>query len=105
MLAGSGANRAGSRLQSALRAHASTLSSDIEALLASRNQGLSQSLLYGLLVLESFPDDGADLGIMELAQRLEMSASTTHRYASTLLAAGLLERDANTRRYRLVKWS
>jgi IclR helix-turn-helix domain len=63
---------------------------------------LSRSLLSGLLVLSCFPADGGSLGIAELARRLDMNTSTTHRYVTTLLAVGLLERDSATRRYRLV---
>jgi hypothetical protein len=63
---------------------------------------LSRSLLSGLLVLACFPVDGGYLGIAELARMLDMNTSTTHRYVTTLLAVGLLERDATTRRYRLV---
>jgi hypothetical protein len=62
---------------------------------------LSRSLLSGLLVLSCFPPDGADLGIAELARMLAMNTSTTHRYVTTLLAVGLLDRDSTTRRYRL----
>jgi predicted transcriptional regulator len=62
---------------------------------------LSRSLLSGLLILSSFPADGEYLGIADLARLLDMNTSTTHRYVTTLLAAGLLERDSNTRRYRL----
>ena len=62
---------------------------------------LSRSLLSGLLVLSCFTLDGNDLGIAELARILGMNTSTTHRYVTTLLAVGLLERDAATRRYRL----
>ncbi|HSZ05004.1 MAG TPA: helix-turn-helix domain-containing protein [Solirubrobacteraceae bacterium] len=62
---------------------------------------LSRSLLSGLLVLSCFPADGGYLGIAELARMLGMNTSTTHRYVTTLLAVGLLERDAATRRYRL----
>ncbi len=62
---------------------------------------LSRSLLSGLLVLSSFPADGEYLGIAELARMLGMNTSTTHRYVTTLLAVGLLERDSTTRRYRL----
>jgi hypothetical protein len=62
---------------------------------------LSRSLLSGLLVLSCFPSDGGYLGIAELARMLGMNTSTTHRYVTTLLAVGLLERDAATRRYRL----
>lgn len=64
---------------------------------------LSRSLLSGLLVLACFPRDGTQLGVAHLARRLEMSPSATHRYISTLLAAKLLERDPDTRRYRLAR--
>jgi Fic family protein len=62
---------------------------------------LSRSLLSGLLVLSCFPPGGEYLGIAELARMLDMNTSTTHRYVTTLLAVGLLERDPSTRRYRL----
>jgi hypothetical protein len=62
---------------------------------------LSRSLLSGLLVLSCFPSDGGYLGIAELARMLDMNTSTTHRYVTTLLAVGLLDRDPATRRYRL----
>ena len=54
---------------------------------------LSRSLLAGLLMLASFPSDGSYLGNAEVARMLEMNPSTTHRYVSTLVAVGLLERD------------
>jgi Fic family protein len=62
---------------------------------------LSRSLLSGLLVLSCFPADGEYLGIAEIARMLDMNTSTTHRYVTTLLAVGLLERDPATRKYRL----
>lgn len=62
---------------------------------------LSRSLLSGLLVLSCFPADGGFVGIAELARMLDMNTSTTHRYVTTLLAVGLIERDPATRRYRL----
>jgi DNA-binding IclR family transcriptional regulator len=62
---------------------------------------LSRSLLSGLLVLSCFPDDGGYIGIGELARMLDMNTSTTHRYVTTLLAVGLLERDPTSRRYRI----
>jgi DNA-binding MarR family transcriptional regulator len=62
---------------------------------------LSRSLLLGLLVLASFPADGDSLSVSDIAGRLSMSPSTTHRYLSTLLAVGLLEQDPRTRRYRV----
>jgi hypothetical protein len=63
---------------------------------------LSRSLLSGLLVLSCFPADGGYLGIAELARLLDMNTSTTHRYVTTLLAVGLLERNPGTRKYRLI---
>jgi DNA-binding MarR family transcriptional regulator len=62
---------------------------------------LSRSLLLGLLVLASLPTDGSSLAVTDVAARLNMSPSTTHRYMTTLLAVGLLEQDPRTRRYRL----
>jgi DNA-binding MarR family transcriptional regulator len=62
---------------------------------------MSRSLLLGLLVLTCFPPDGSALAVTDLAGRLEMSPSTTHRYLTTLLAVGLIEQDPRTRRYRV----
>jgi DNA-binding MarR family transcriptional regulator len=61
---------------------------------------LSRSLLRGLLVLASFPADGAGRSVTDVAHELDMVASTTHRYISTLLEVGLLERDSVSREYR-----
>jgi len=66
-----------------------------------QDRRLSRSLLAGLLVLSCFPADRSSLGIAELARVLDMNTSTTHRYVTTLLTVGLLERDPITRRYRL----
>jgi IclR helix-turn-helix domain len=62
---------------------------------------LSRSLLRGLSILTRFGSDGRPRGIVELAGELDMSASTAHRYASTLVELGLLERCHRTRKYRL----
>jgi hypothetical protein len=62
---------------------------------------LSRSLLRGLSILTYFGPDGDSRGIVELARHLGMSPSTTHRYASTLVELGLLERCPKTRKYRL----
>lgn len=62
---------------------------------------LSQSLIRGLSLLTCFGPDGAARGIVELAHDAGMSPSTAHRYASTLLELGLLERDSKSRKYRL----
>ncbi|HTU80021.1 MAG TPA: helix-turn-helix domain-containing protein [Solirubrobacteraceae bacterium] len=75
----------------------SGLVSNYPALAASPR--LSRSLLLGLLVLACFPEDGDALAVTDVAGRLGLSASTTHRYMTTLLAAGLLEQDPRSRRY------
>ncbi len=80
-------------------ADSGTLAERYEAL--SDSPRLSRSLLLGLLVLGSFPTDGRSLAVTDVAGRLGMSPSTTHRYMTTLLAVGLLEQDPRTRRYRL----
>jgi hypothetical protein len=66
------------------------------------NRRLSRSLLAGLLVLSCFPPEGVDLGIKDISEQLDLNTSTVHRYVLTLVAAGLLERDPDTRRYRLL---
>jgi DNA-binding MarR family transcriptional regulator len=80
---------------------------DEEGALASKYRALSESprlsrsLLLGLLVLACFPAGGDSLAVSDIAERLGMSPSTTHRYMTTLLAVGLLEQEPRTRRYRI----
>jgi hypothetical protein len=62
---------------------------------------LSQSLMRGLSLLTCFGPDGAARGIVELSHDAGMSPSTAHRYASTLVELGLLQRDPKSRKYRL----
>lgn len=62
----------------------------------------SRSLLRGLMVLASLNPDGASRQVTDVARELGMGASTTHRYASTLVEVGLLERDPVSREYRRV---
>lgn len=62
---------------------------------------LSRSLVRGLSILTCFGPDGRERGIVELAGELDMSPSTAHRYALTLVELGLLERCPRTRKYRL----
>lgn len=63
---------------------------------------LSQSLLRGLAILASYGPDRPWRAIIDLAQQLGMSPSTTHRYVKTLRAVGLLEQNPTTREYRPV---
>jgi Fic family protein len=65
---------------------------------------LCRSLLAGLLMLACFPADGSYLANAEIARAVGMHPSTSHRYVSTLVAVGLLERDPGTRRFKLVQW-
>jgi hypothetical protein len=62
---------------------------------------LSHGLLTGLLLLALVPDDGSLIGVAQLARLAGMNTSTTHRYLSTFVAAGIMERDHTTRHYRL----
>jgi DNA-binding MarR family transcriptional regulator len=64
---------------------------------------LSRSLLSGLLLLACFPADGTYLSNTEVARLVGMNMSTAHRYISTLVSVGLLERDPGTRHYRLAQ--
>jgi IclR family pca regulon transcriptional regulator len=61
----------------------------------------SQSLDRGLAILSSFTPERHSIGISELAERLQMSRSTTHRYVMTLLELGYLQRNSSGRKYQL----
>jgi hypothetical protein len=67
------------------------------------DKGLSQSLLIGLQILTCFPLDGTHRGVAEVARQLGMNNSTVHRYLTTLLEVGLLERDPDSRWYRIAQ--
>jgi DNA-binding IclR family transcriptional regulator len=60
----------------------------------------SQSLERGLAILRCFTAERPSLGIAELADLLDNSRSTTHRYSTTLVQLGYLEQDAS-RKYHL----
>jgi IclR family pca regulon transcriptional regulator len=60
----------------------------------------SQSLERGLAILSCFDPERPVLGIVDIAQELGMSRSTTHRYVITLAALGYLEQGPG-RKYRL----
>lgn len=67
---------------------------------ASQEGRYSQSLERGLAILRAFTPERPWMGIAEIAQQLEMSRPTTHRYASTLVALNYLEQGRG-RKYRL----
>ena len=52
-------------------------------------------------VLLAFAGAERELGISEVAQRLNLAKSVTHRIVTTLVATGLLGREEATSRYRL----
>lgn len=59
------------------------------------------ALRHGILVLRCFTADEPILGTTEIARRLGSSPSTVYRALVTLEDLGLIERDADTGRYRL----
>jgi IclR family pca regulon transcriptional regulator len=75
-------------------------SSDDFSIPSLREPRYSQSLERGLAILESFTPERSVQGVKEIANRLGMSASTTHRYVITLVALGFMEQLPN-RKYRL----
>src|ERR1700738_5121293 len=65
-----------------------------------REPRYSQSLERGLAILGCFTPKRPVLGIADIADELDMSRSTTHRYVLTLTALSYLEQGAQ-RKYRL----
>jgi len=65
-----------------------------------REPRYSQSLERGLAILCCFTPQRPVMGIADIADALDMSRSTTHRYVITLVALGYLEQGAS-RKYRL----
>lgn len=61
----------------------------------------SSSLETGLNILALFTEDKKIWGIKEVADSLQTSRSTMHRYMTTLVGLGQLEQTAN-RKYRRV---
>ncbi|HEY7063207.1 MAG TPA: IclR family transcriptional regulator [Chloroflexota bacterium] len=60
-----------------------------------------EALSRGLDVLRAFDADHPSLSLAELAQRLGWSRTTPYRFVWTLEHLGYLQRDAESRRYRL----
>lgn len=61
----------------------------------------SQSLGRGLAILSAFGRERRLLGVNELAREIDVSPSTAHRYASSLVVLGYLEQDPDSKKYRL----
>ncbi|HXP29160.1 MAG TPA: helix-turn-helix domain-containing protein, partial [Solirubrobacteraceae bacterium] len=51
----------------------------------------SRSLVYGLNLLKLFTAEHPVRGIAELAEQMDVSRPTAHRYATTCLELGYLE--------------
>lgn len=62
---------------------------------------MSRSLLMGLRILANL--GGEPASVTDLAEQLALSPSTAHRYLITLVAAGLVEQDTRSRRYRRIE--
>ncbi|HEY3828245.1 MAG TPA: IclR family transcriptional regulator [Solirubrobacteraceae bacterium] len=73
----------------------------VQSPLVLRDPRFSQSLERGLAILGCYSPETPVLGIAQLADRLRMSRSTTHRYVITLVALGYLEQVTPGRQYRL----
>ncbi len=75
-------------------------------MLVAGGAGLSTSSLLGSVrnaarVLRSFTFADHELGVSEIARRLDLSTSTAHRLIATLEAERLLEQNRETGKYRL----
>ncbi len=60
-----------------------------------------QSVERAVAILNAFSAEEPELGVTELADRLDLHKSTVHRFLVNLEAAGLVERNRLTARYRL----
>lgn len=70
--------------------------------IADSDPKLSSSLMTGLVILASFPTDGSPIANAEIARQIGINPSTSHRYVTTLVVAGLVEKDPD-KKYRLTK--
>jgi DNA-binding IclR family transcriptional regulator len=61
----------------------------------------AQTVTRAFAVLGCFRDSPRDLGASDIARLLDLSTSTVHRLAQTLVEVGFLEQDAVSSRYRL----
>lgn len=68
---------------------------------ARRDSQRLSSVTTAIHLLKTFSEEEAELGISELAKRLEIAKSTVHRLATALLDEGLLDQNQDTGRYRL----
>jgi hypothetical protein len=64
------------------------------------DKSYSHSTFRAVIVLAAFPADGSERELTDVAREIGLAPSTTHRYARTLTALGLLEQNADSRKYR-----
>lgn len=64
-------------------------------------QSFLQSVDNALHILESFSEDGPELGVSEIGKRLGLGKSTVHRLLMTLERRGFVEQNPATSKYRL----
>ncbi len=64
-------------------------------------QGRLSSVSMAIRILKAFSGDEAEIGISDLAKRLNIAKSTVHRLVVTLMAEDLLDKNPETGRYRL----
>ncbi|MGD2156851.1 MAG: IclR family transcriptional regulator [Anaerolineales bacterium] len=64
-------------------------------------QSTLQTAVRAGLALASFSDREPEISVSRLAQLMDLPASTAYRLLASLTAAGLVEQDSNTKRYRL----
>lgn len=61
----------------------------------------SQSLERGLDILELIEAEAGDIGVREIARRLDLSPTIVHRLMTSLALRGYIEKNGETARYRL----
>ncbi|MQA63567.1 MAG: helix-turn-helix domain-containing protein [Actinophytocola sp.] len=61
----------------------------------------TQTIRRAFLVLNLLRDEGKDMGVVQISQRLGLNLSTAHRIARGLVAEGYLSQDEGRERYRL----
>lgn len=61
----------------------------------------TQSISRAFALLNVFRDEGGDLGVVQLADRLGLTLSTAHRIARALVVEGYLAQHEGRERYRL----
>ena len=66
-----------------------------------RNSSRLSSVTTAIHLMKTFTAEDQELGISELAKRLNVAKSTVHRLAGALLDEGLLQQSPETGRYSL----